>query len=189
MLFDGFQHGAIGGLLARHGAHLGRLKLAVEAQGDKDVVGSHQPIHPLVDLVTAEGMIEATLQTGAKMGHHREGGLLIGAGGPGRAIGAQLVDLALEGDQLAIEVVKGTETKVAVAQQLAHGGLPFVDPRQQGAHQRALVNLAAIVLPAPAGKLLAHFEGTRASGTVRCCNTFHSGFTSGLNPVSVRIQW
>lgn len=73
LLFNGFQHGAIRGLLTRHGTYLGRFKLAVEAQGDEDVVGSHQPIHPLVDLVTAEGMVEATLQTGAKMGHHCEG--------------------------------------------------------------------------------------------------------------------
>ncbi len=175
--------------MTRHGTDLGRFKLAVEAQGDEDVVGAHQPIHPLVDLVTAQGVIEATLQTGAKMGHHRKGGLLIGAGGTGRAIGAQLVDLPLEGDQLTIEVIEGAEAKVAVAQQLAHGGLPFVDPRQQGAHQGALVDLATVMLPAPAGKLLAHFEGTAAPGTVRCCNMFHSGFTSTVNPVSVRIQW
>ncbi|MNF16239.1 hypothetical protein D3C80_2191770 [compost metagenome] len=53
----------------------------------------------------------------------------------GAAVAAQLKDIAVEGDQFAVEMVKGAETKIAVFQQVRHRGIAFVDAAQQGAHQ------------------------------------------------------
>lgn len=112
-----------------------------------------------MDLLAAQGVIEAALQAGAKVGHHRKRGLLLRAGRAGRAVSPELVDLALEGNQLAVEPVEGPEAKVTVAQQVGHGGLPLVNPCQQGAHQGTLVDLAAPLASLPASKLLADLDG------------------------------
>src|SRR5690606_25526152 len=144
------------------------LKQTIEAKSDEDVVGAHQLINPLMDLVAAEGVIEAALQTGSKVSHHRKRGFLASLSRTGRAIGLELMDLAFERNQLAVEPVEGAKAEVAVAQQIGHGGLALIDAGQQGAHQRALIDLATTLTGLPASKLLADLDGT-----VTLCMGFH----------------
>jgi hypothetical protein len=40
------------------------------------------------------------------------------------AVGAQLIDLTAEGDQLPVQLIKGAETEIAVLQQVGDGGAP-----------------------------------------------------------------
>ena len=81
----------------------------------------------VVDLLTADRPVEGFAVLRLEPGHHRERRFLLRLRGAGAAVGAQLVHLAAEGNHFAIQLVKGTETKITVCQQVGDGRLPFVD--------------------------------------------------------------
>ncbi|VFS60777.1 Uncharacterised protein [Raoultella planticola] len=118
---------------------MGVTKVAVDMQGAEQIVGGDLPVDDLMQLLAVYRMVEADAVLRPKPGHHRERRLLFPAGFACAAVGAQLVDLAAEGDQLAVEFVKGSETEVAVGKQIGDGGIALIDAAQERAHQRGLI--------------------------------------------------
>ena len=64
------------------------------------------------------------------------------AGRPGATVGAQLVYFPIESDQFTVQMIEGAEAEVAVFEQLGNGGFALVDPVDERAHQRDLIDFA-----------------------------------------------
>ena len=96
----------------------------------------------LVQLLAAHRMVKGFPVLRLEPGHHRERRFLLRLGFARAAVGAQLIDLTAEGDQLPVQLIKGAEAEIAVFQQVGDGGAAFVNPAQQGAHERCLIEHA-----------------------------------------------
>jgi hypothetical protein len=82
----------------------------------------------LVDLLTADRRIEGFAILRLEPGHHRKRRFLLWLRGAGATVGAQLVHLAAKGNQFAVQLVKGAQTKITLRQQIGDGGVPSYTP-------------------------------------------------------------
>ncbi|MNH24996.1 hypothetical protein D3C79_849570 [compost metagenome] len=127
LLLDCLQHRAIGPLLTRHGAGFHMAEYTVDTHRTEQVRRSHLLIDALVQLRFGDRAIEVLGNAGLEKGDHGKGGFLIMAGRPSAAVGAQLMNFIIKGDQFAVKVVEGAQAKVAVPEQVGNGHFPFVD--------------------------------------------------------------
>ncbi len=121
---------------------MGMAEMAVDAQGAEQVVRGDLLVDHLVQLLAAHRMVKGFPVLRLEPGHHRERRFLLRLGFARAAVGAQLIDLTAEGDQLPVQLIKGAEAEIAVFQQVGDGGAAFVNPAQQGAHERCLIEHA-----------------------------------------------
>ncbi len=82
------------------------------------------------------------------------------AGRPGAAVGAQLVYFLIESDQFAVQMIEGTKAEITVLEQLGNGGLPLVNPVDERAHQRDLIDFALPGIDRLPGKTLRQMART-----------------------------
>ena len=143
---------------------MGVAKMAVDMQGAEQIVGGDLSVDDLMQLLAVYRVVEADAVLRSKPGHHRERCFLVPAGFARAAVGAQLVDLAAEGDQFAIEFVKGSETEIAVGEQVGDGGIALIDAAQERAHQRGLIEHVIRLL---GGKPAYGFTQALLAGTCR----------------------
>jgi hypothetical protein len=124
---------------------MGVAKMAVDMQGAEQIVGGDLLVDDLVQLLAVYRMVEAD----AVLRRNQvitANGVFAPAGFARAAVGAQLVDLAAEGDQLAVQFIKGSETEIAVGEQVGDGGIALIDAAQERAHQRGLIEHAIRML-------------------------------------------
>ena len=139
LIVEDVGHRPVRRRLARHGAGMGMAEMAVDAQGAEQVVRGNLLVNNVVQLLAAHRMVESFPVLRLEPGHHRERRFLLRLGFARAAVGAQLIDLTAEGDQLPVQLIKGAEAEIAVFQQVGDGGAAFVNPAQQGAHERCLI--------------------------------------------------
>ncbi len=142
LIVEDVGHRPVRRRLARHGAGMGMAEMAVDAQGAEQVVRGDLLVDHLVQLLAAHRMVKGFPVLRLEPGHHRERRFLLRLGFARAAVGAQLIDLTAEGDQLPVQLIKGAEAEIAVFQQVGDGGAAFVNPAQQGAHERCLIEHA-----------------------------------------------
>lgn len=66
----------------------------------------------------------------------------------------------IEGDQFAVQVIEGAKAEIAVLEQLGNGGLPLVNPVDERAHQRDLIDFALPGVDRLPGKTLRQMART-----------------------------
>ncbi len=132
-------HRTIRRRLARHRAGVGMAEVAVDTQRAEDVVGRHLAVYHVMDLLAAHRPVEALTVMRFKPRHYRERRFLVGLRFTGAAVGAQLVNFMAEGDEFAVEFVKGAEAKIAFGQEIRDGGIAFINPTEQSAHHGCLI--------------------------------------------------
>lgn len=66
----------------------------------------------------------------------------------------------IESDQFAVQMIEGTKAEIAVLEQLGNGGLPLVNPVDERAHQRDLIDFALPGIDRLPGKTLRQMART-----------------------------